>query len=205
MATTALEIPLRQANDLLTGAEWSPAHSRELLALTSDIKSNPERYAETLRGKFLALIFEKPSLRTRVTFEVGIQSMGGHVVFLDHTQARLGERESIADVARGHAVAVLLFVAQEHVLIWVQAADVGKDDVFLAGKGAQGMARDIDGFVFILDAAALRPADIVVLDAIRPVILRDDKFEDLKYLSARDAHAAELPRDYPMGEPIPMR
>src|SRR5262249_57322293 len=44
--------------------------------------------------------FEKPSLRTRVTFEVGIQSMGGHVVFLDHTQARLGERESIADVAR---------------------------------------------------------------------------------------------------------
>ena len=46
------------------------------------------------------MIFEKPSLRTRVTFEVGIQSMGGSVVFLDQTQARLGERESIADVAR---------------------------------------------------------------------------------------------------------
>jgi hypothetical protein len=66
MATTALEIPLQQANDLLTGAEWSPAHSRELLALTADIKANPSHYAETLRGKFLALIFEKPSLRTRV-------------------------------------------------------------------------------------------------------------------------------------------
>src|SRR5882757_3990612 len=100
MATTILAIPAQETNDLLTGAEWSPAHSRELLALTSDIKSNPARYAETLRGKFLALIFEKPSLRTRVTFEVGIQSMGGHVVFLDHTQARLSERESIADVAR---------------------------------------------------------------------------------------------------------
>jgi ornithine carbamoyltransferase len=100
MATTILAIPAQETNDLLTGAEWSPAHSRELLALTSDIKSNPARYAETLRGKFLALIFEKPSLRTRVTFEVGIQSMGGQVVFLDHTQARLGERESIADVAR---------------------------------------------------------------------------------------------------------
>ena len=100
MATTTLAIPVQQANDLLTGAEWSPAHSRELLALTSEIKSNPARYAQTLRGKFLALIFEKPSLRTRVTFEVGIQSMGGQVVFLDHTQARLGERESIADVAR---------------------------------------------------------------------------------------------------------
>jgi len=48
MATTAIEIPLQQSNDLLTGAEWSPAHSRELLALTSDIKSNPARYAETL-------------------------------------------------------------------------------------------------------------------------------------------------------------
>jgi len=100
MATTTLAIPAQETNDLLTGAEWSPAHSRELLEITTDIKANPARYAETLRGKFLALIFEKPSLRTRVTFEVGIQSMGGHVVFLDHTQARLGERESIADVAR---------------------------------------------------------------------------------------------------------
>jgi ornithine carbamoyltransferase len=100
MATTTLAVPVQTSKDLLTGAEWSPAHSRELLALTQDIKANPERYAETLRGRFLALIFEKPSLRTRVTFEVGIQSMGGKVVFLDHTQARLGERESIADVAR---------------------------------------------------------------------------------------------------------
>ena len=100
MATTILAAPVLVSNDLLTGAEWSPAHTRELLAITADIKANPANYADTLRGKFLALIFEKPSLRTRVTFEVGIQSMGGHVVFLDHTQARLGERESIADVAR---------------------------------------------------------------------------------------------------------
>ncbi len=100
MATTTLAVPAQTSNDLLTGGEWSPAHSRELLEITADIKANPAHYAETLRGKFIALIFEKPSLRTRVTFEVGIQSMGGHVVFLDHTQARLGERESIADVAR---------------------------------------------------------------------------------------------------------
>jgi ornithine carbamoyltransferase len=100
MATTTLAIPVKESKDLLTGAEWSPAHARELLALTAEIKQHPERYAETLRGKSLALIFEKPSLRTRVTFEVGIQAMGGQVVFLDHTQARLGERESIADVAR---------------------------------------------------------------------------------------------------------
>jgi ornithine carbamoyltransferase len=99
-ATATLSAPILLVNDLLTGAEWSPAQTRELLQLTADIKSHPARYAETLRGKFIALIFEKPSLRTRVTFEVGIQSMGGAVTFLDHTQARLGERESIADVAR---------------------------------------------------------------------------------------------------------
>ena len=100
MTTTALAAPLLLVNDLLTGAEWSPAQTRELLQLTADIKAHPARFASTLRAKFIALIFEKPSLRTRVTFEVGIQSMGGSVVFLDHTQARLGERESIADVAR---------------------------------------------------------------------------------------------------------
>jgi ornithine carbamoyltransferase len=100
MTTTTLASPILLSNDLLTGAEWSPSHTHDLLRLTADIKASPARYATTLHGKFIALIFEKPSLRTRVTFEVGIQSMGGSVVFLDHTQARLGERESIADVAR---------------------------------------------------------------------------------------------------------
>jgi ornithine carbamoyltransferase len=102
MTTTTLVAPISLSNDLLTGAEWGPAHTRELLQLSADIKARPGRYASTLSGKFIALIFEKPSLRTRVTFEVGIQSMGGSVVFLDHTQASasLGARESIADVAR---------------------------------------------------------------------------------------------------------
>ena len=98
--TATLAIPVSIAKDLLTGAEWSPADARDLIQRTADIKARPSRYATTLRGKHIALIFEKPSLRTRVTFEVGIQSMGGNVVFLDHTQARLGERESIPDVAR---------------------------------------------------------------------------------------------------------
>jgi len=98
--TASLTIPVSIAKDLLTGAEWSPADTRELLQRAADIKARPSRFASVLRGKHIALIFEKPSLRTRVTFEVGIQSMGGDVVFLDHTQARLGERESIPDVAR---------------------------------------------------------------------------------------------------------
>jgi ornithine carbamoyltransferase len=98
--TTTITLPVAVTKDLLTGAESSPADVRELLHRTADIKARPAKYASTLRGKHIALIFEKPSLRTRVTFEVGIQSMGGFVVFLDHTQARLGERESIPDVAR---------------------------------------------------------------------------------------------------------
>jgi ornithine carbamoyltransferase len=95
-----LSIPVSIAKDLLTGAEWSPGDVRDLLQRTAEIKARPARFASVLRGKHIALIFEKPSLRTRVTFEVGIQSMGGFVVFLDHTQARLGERDSIPDVAR---------------------------------------------------------------------------------------------------------
>jgi len=98
--TTTLTLPVAVTKDLLTGAEWSPADARDLLQRTADIKARPAKYGSTLKGKHIALIFEKPSLRTRVTFEVGIQSMGGFVVFLDHTQARLGERESIPDVAR---------------------------------------------------------------------------------------------------------
>ena len=97
-ASAAIRIAI--SKDLLTGAEWSPADTRDLLQRTAEIKTRPSRYASVLRNKHIALIFEKPSLRTRVTFEVGIQSMGGFVVFLDHTQARLGERESIPDVAR---------------------------------------------------------------------------------------------------------
>lgn len=88
------------AHDLLVGSEWGAEQVRELYHLAADIKARPDRYRSALAGRFLALIFEKPSLRTRVTFEVGITSMGGGAVFLDHTQSRLGERESVPDVAK---------------------------------------------------------------------------------------------------------
>ena len=92
--------PLTFSNDLLTGMEWNPAQVRELLHLAADVKARPDRYRGALAGRFLALIFEKPSLRTRVTFEVGIASLGGSSVFLDHTETKLGQRESIPDVAK---------------------------------------------------------------------------------------------------------
>src|SRR5579863_5885637 len=101
MSTATLTAPsVLLVNDLLTGAEWGAVQTRELLALATDVKAHPERYAKTLRGKTLAMIFEKPSLRTRVTFEVGITSMGGTAIYLDHADTHLGDREAIPDVAR---------------------------------------------------------------------------------------------------------
>ena len=76
-------------------------HDIDLIFQWSErVKALPRAYARALEGKQLALIFEKPSLRTRVTFEVGVTSMGGFAIYLDHAKPRLGERESIKDVAR---------------------------------------------------------------------------------------------------------
>ncbi|HEV2423904.1 MAG TPA: ornithine carbamoyltransferase [Terriglobia bacterium] len=86
--------------DLLTGAEWRPSRLRDLYQLAADVKAHPERYRSSLAGRSVAMIFEKPSLRTRVTFEVGIRNLGGTPVFLDHSQSRLGEREEIQDLAK---------------------------------------------------------------------------------------------------------
>jgi ornithine carbamoyltransferase len=97
---TTIAVPLASSADLLTGAEWGAKEVRELYQLAADVKAHPEQYRSALDGRFLALILEKPSLRTRVSFEVGMRSVGGAAVFLDHTVSRLGERESIPDVAR---------------------------------------------------------------------------------------------------------
>jgi ornithine carbamoyltransferase len=91
---------LSLSTDLLTGTEWNPAQLREFFQLAADIKRHPERYRTALSGKFVAMIFEKPSLRTRVTFEVGTASLGGTAIFLDHTLTHLGERESVRDIAK---------------------------------------------------------------------------------------------------------
>ena len=95
---TAISLALK--GDLLTGVEWSASQVRHFLQLASDVKTNPDRYRDSLSGKSLVLIFEKPSLRTRVTFEIAAAHLGGTSVFLDHTTIRLGEREPVRDIAR---------------------------------------------------------------------------------------------------------
>jgi ornithine carbamoyltransferase len=96
----AVTAPLSLKNDLLTGMEWSPAQLRDFFRLAAEMKAHPDRYRTALTGRVFTLIFEKPSLRTRVTFEVGIANLGGASIFLDHTSARLGEREPIRDIAK---------------------------------------------------------------------------------------------------------
>src|ERR1700722_7770048 len=91
---------LNLSSDLLTGTEWSAAHVQELFRLAPDVKAHPERYKSALAGRSVAMIFEKPSRRTRATFEVGVASLGGTAVYLDHADTELGDRESIPDVAR---------------------------------------------------------------------------------------------------------
>ena len=96
--TSAVSLSLK--GDLLTGVEWSAAQVQDFLRLAADVKAHPGRYRGTLDGKSFVLLFEKPSLRTRVTFEVAIAQLGGFSTFLDHTASRLGEREPVRDIAR---------------------------------------------------------------------------------------------------------
>jgi ornithine carbamoyltransferase len=96
----AVAAPLALKRDLLTGTEWSPAQLRDFFRLATEMKARPDRYRTVLSGSVFVLIFEKPSLRTRVTFETGIANLGGTSTFLDHTSARLSEREPVRDIAK---------------------------------------------------------------------------------------------------------
>jgi ornithine carbamoyltransferase len=86
--------------DLCSIADLSSAEVRAVLKLSHDVKRNPREYRYALDARQMVLMFEKVSLRTRLSFEAGINTMGGNAIFVDHTSSPLGERESIADVAR---------------------------------------------------------------------------------------------------------
>ncbi|MCC6427427.1 MAG: ornithine carbamoyltransferase [Phycisphaerales bacterium] len=95
MANTGL-----RGSDLLTIASLSADQIRSLLDLAAKVKADVGAYSKALAGKTGIMIFEKPSLRTKVTFEVGIQKLGGIAVYMDQSGAKLGERESIRDYGK---------------------------------------------------------------------------------------------------------
>lgn len=83
--------------DFLSIAELTKAEVIELLDLTDTLKANHQM--KPLAGKTVATIFQKPSLRTRVSFEVGIVQLGGYPIYLGDESVGIGSRESVADVA----------------------------------------------------------------------------------------------------------
>ena len=78
----------------------SPQQIRAFLELAWELKNHPAAYTSVLKGQTLALIFEKPSLRTRVSFDVGIHQLGGFALYLSPAEINLGKRESVYDVAK---------------------------------------------------------------------------------------------------------
>jgi ornithine carbamoyltransferase len=71
-----------------------------LFDITKEMKLGGKKFSNALDRKILALIFEKPSLRTRVSFEVGIRQLGGDAVYLSPSEIQMGRRESVRDVGR---------------------------------------------------------------------------------------------------------
>ena len=86
--------------DFISIRDWKTDELNEILAVAVSVKADPSKYSRRLDGKALAMIFEKPSLRTRVSFDVGIHQLGGYSVSLTQSEINLGKREPVRDVAK---------------------------------------------------------------------------------------------------------
>lgn len=89
-----------EAPHFLRDSDLSARELRSLLDLARQVKIGPEHYRESLRHRSVVLLFEKPSLRTRMTFQLAAGQLGGLAVFQDHRDGRIGEREPARDIAR---------------------------------------------------------------------------------------------------------
>lgn len=91
---------MRMLKDFLSIKDLTIDQFSQILDLTKKIKSKPRSYQNKLKNKILAMIFQKPSLRTRVTFEVGMLQLGGEAIYLGPTDIQLGTRETAYDVGK---------------------------------------------------------------------------------------------------------
>ncbi len=85
--------------DLLTIDELEVGDIDQILDLTAKVKSDRSKYSDSLKGRSIGLIFQKPSNRTRVSFEIGMVQLGGHAIYLGPHEIEMGVRESVKDVA----------------------------------------------------------------------------------------------------------
>ena len=97
VAPSPVKVSLK-GRDLVTWLDYTTEEVHELLSLAQYLKKHP--YSKALEGKTLAMIFEKSSTRTRVSFEAGMLQLGGHAIYLNSRDIQLGRGESIADTAR---------------------------------------------------------------------------------------------------------
>jgi ornithine carbamoyltransferase len=86
-----------QTSDVLSVGELSPAELSAVLDTALAVKADPLAFEDALKGKSLVMLFEKPSLRTRVSFEIGAAKLGAKVVYFDHSSSRIGQREPVSD------------------------------------------------------------------------------------------------------------
>ncbi|MDF7807316.1 ornithine carbamoyltransferase [Pontiellaceae bacterium B12219] len=83
---------------LISLKEWGPEKIRDVLSLAKDVKANPAKYQDAMARKTLLMIFEKPSLRTRLSFEAGMTQMGGHAIYYNTATSPMGSgKETISD------------------------------------------------------------------------------------------------------------
>jgi len=86
--------------DLISIKDLSAKEIEEIFLLTDKLKEDKAKFSKALAGKILALIFQKPSNRTRVSFEAGMYQLGGYSIYLGPGEINLGVRETIRDVAK---------------------------------------------------------------------------------------------------------
>ncbi|MBI3253069.1 MAG: ornithine carbamoyltransferase [Candidatus Omnitrophica bacterium] len=89
-----------ESKDFLSLKEFHPGNFEFLFKLAERMKKDPAAFSSRLRGKSLAMLFQMPSIRTRVSFQVGMSELGGSSVYVDPQESPLGERESAKDIAR---------------------------------------------------------------------------------------------------------
>src|SRR5262245_26282840 len=85
---------------LVSERDWSGQDIEEVFALARKMKDDPRAHGRALEGRALAMIFQKPSTRTRVSFEVGMAQLGGRALFLGSSDIQLGRGETVPDTAR---------------------------------------------------------------------------------------------------------
>jgi len=86
--------------DFISIHDLTPDEFDQILDMTVDMKKHPHRFRKSLKNRILAMIFQKPSLRTRMTFEVGMLQLGGEAIYLAPSDIQLGSREGIFDVGK---------------------------------------------------------------------------------------------------------